>query len=150
MLRRKELVMYRRRLSRILFVLAAVSAASALFAPQATAGATPESSLVLPTASFQDPAWWQCPETGRCPAPTLRLWLPSFGRGHTTVESGRTIARCGPGCYEIPNGEVITIRAVPDPGYRFTGWGGKCQTVRTTGCWFHMWSNYTAGATFEP
>jgi hypothetical protein len=80
----------------------------------------------------------------------LRLWLPSFGRGHSIVEAGRTIGSCGAGCYEIPNGEVVTIRAVPDPGYRFTGWGGKCQSVRSTGCWFHMWNNYTAGTTFEP
>jgi hypothetical protein len=142
--------MHRRRSFRTLFVLVAVSAASALFAPQAIAGGAAAPTTFLPTSSFQDPSWWQCPETGRCSAPVLRMWLPSFGRGYATVESGRVMARCGPGCYEIPNGEVITIRAVADPGYRFTGWGGKCETVRTTGCWFHMWNNYTAGATFVP
>jgi Divergent InlB B-repeat domain len=135
--------MHRRRLPRILFLLAVATTASALSAPQASAA--------LPTTSFQAPSWWQCPDTGSCSAPVVRLWLPTFGRGYTKVESGRILGGCGTGCYEIANGELITIRAVPDPGYRFTGWGGKCQSIgRVTGCYFHMWNNYTAGATFEP
>jgi hypothetical protein len=94
--------------------------------------------------------WWQCPDTGTCSASPLRLWLPSFGGGSATVESGEVSHSCGMGCYAIPNGALITIRAVPDAGYMFTGWGGMCSTVHSTGCRFHMYNNYTAGATFDP
>jgi hypothetical protein len=146
---------HRRHLPRILLLFTAVFVASALLAPQAMGAPTVgPGRAVAPAklvASFTDTPWWQCPDTGGCSAPVLRLWLPSFGHGYSTVEAGRTIASCGRGCWEIANGELITIRAVPDPGYRFTGWGGKCQSIgRTTGCWFHMWNNYTAAATFEP
>jgi Divergent InlB B-repeat domain len=96
------------------------------------------------------PWWGQCPDSGSCDAPTLRLWLPSFGSGYSKVEAGRATS-CGAGCYDVPNGEYITIRAVPNDGFTFTGWGGKCETIgRVTGCRFHMWNNYTAAATFAP
>jgi hypothetical protein len=158
----------RRRFASTVIVIAAVTAAlgganaraflSPLAAPPAdpTLVAIDGSSKAIGTigtaAKTVATGWWLCPSTGSCVASTLHLWLPSSGPGgHATVEAGRTTGTCGAGCYEVPNGEVITIRAVADPGYKFTGWGGKCQSVgNSTGCYFHMWNNYTAAATFVP
>ena len=121
----------------------------ALICVAAIAATACRSAHAAPVQLFTN-GWWTCPDTGSCSAPTLRLWLPSFGGGYSKVESGPVSATCGWGCYEIPNGALVTMRAVPNAGYRFTGWGGKCQGVYTTGCYFHMWNNYVAGATFEP
>jgi len=135
------------------FALIGVAAIAATTSHSA-AHAGPAAPATVPPITAPAPilanGWWTCPDTGSCSAPTLHLWLPSFGGGHSIVESGTVTSRCGPDCYEIPNGALITIRALPNAGYRFTGWGGKCQTVHTTGCYFHMWNNYTAGATFDP
>lgn len=117
-----------------------------------TARATPPPMGLLPATTIVPlfNGWWTCPDTGVCSAPaTLRLWLPSLGSGYATVEAGPVSSTCGTGCYMIPNGAVVTIRAHADPGYRFAGWVGKCSTVTVTGCWFHMRNNYAAGASFE-
>lgn len=140
-----------RPLPRVVYLFAAASAALAFSASQATGAVSEEPGPIFAPPKVFVTQWWQCPETGACKAPTLRLWLPSFGRGYAKVESGRVTGTCGWGCFEIPNGEEIVIRAVADPGHRFTGWGGKCESIgRTTGCRFNMWNNYTAGSTFEP
>lgn len=136
-----------RRFARVFTLLAVVaSAAAATGSAHAAPAAFPPTPNV---PAILTSGWWACPDTGTCAAQTLRLWLPSFGGGHSIVASGSVTRSCGQGCYEIPNGTLVTIRAVPNAGYAFTGWGGKCQTVHTTGCIFHMWNNYTAGATFE-
>ena len=127
---------------------------AAFVASAARADNPPSIGAVLkPPTSIQavlGPWWWQCPDTGSCAAPSLRLWLPTFGGGSAAVESGRA-RPCGAGCYDVPNGEYLTIRAVADGGFTFTGWGGKCESIgRITGCRFHMWNNYTAAATFAP
>jgi hypothetical protein len=142
--------MHFRALARVFALICVAALAAAAAAHAAPAINLPPPTTVPDPVPLPTTGWWTCPATGGCSAPTLRMWLPSFGNGYTTVESGPVSARCGVGCYEIPNGALITIRAVANPGYRFTGWGGKCQTVSTTGCYFHMWNNYTAAATFEP
>jgi hypothetical protein len=128
-----------------LVCVAAIAAAAAVHAARAV-NLPPPTTVPAPILTN---GWWTCPDTGTCSAPTLRLWLPAFGGGYTTVD-GPVSARCGTGCYEIPNGAKVTIWAVPYNGYMFTGWGGKCSTVHSRGCWFYMHNNYTAGATFDP
>src|SRR3954454_16668981 len=135
--------------TRLLVLLGVAVAATTM--SLSTARATPP---LLPPVIILKPVlldgWWTCPDTGRCSASTLRLWLPALGGGSATVESGPVTGACGAGCYLVPNGALITIRALPSSGYRFGGWGGKCSTVSSTGCYFHMWNNYVAAATFDP
>ena len=130
-------------------LLGAAVLAAALSLSNARAASPPLLPVIInPVPVFN--GWWTCPDTGVCSAPTLRLWLPALGGGYATVESGPVTRSCGADCYEIPNGAQIVIRAHASSGYRFTGWGGKCSTVTTTGCLFHMRNNYVAGATFDP
>jgi hypothetical protein len=133
---------------RFLTLLAAVAIAAAVSQSAARADLNPP--ITITGKFYPANTWLTCPDTGTCPASSLRLWLPSFGGGSSSVDAGTVTSSCGQGCYVIPNGALITIRAHPNPGYQFTGWGGKCGTVKSTGCYFHMWNNYTAGATFEP
>jgi hypothetical protein len=81
----------------------------------------------------------------------LRLWYPKFGRGSISVESrsGDPGRGCGLECRDFANGEIVTVRARPSAGYKFTGWGGDCARVRSRGCYFPMTKNRMVGATFE-
>ena len=79
----------------------------------------------------------------------LRLSLPIFGRGSVSVETLRQRRTCGPECWEIAFEDTVVIRPRESQGFRFTGWGSQCETIRRD-CRFTMLGNYTAAATFEP
>jgi List-Bact-rpt repeat protein len=79
----------------------------------------------------------------------LRLSLPVFGRGSVLVETTRPRRSCGLDCWDIAFDDTVVIRPRELQGWRFTGWGSKCETIRRD-CHFSMRGNYTAAATFEP
>jgi hypothetical protein len=79
----------------------------------------------------------------------LRLWYPKFGRGSISVDSRDPGRGCGSECRDFANGEIVTVRAVPARGYKFSGWSGDCASVRSRGCYFPMTKNRIVGATFE-
>jgi hypothetical protein len=79
----------------------------------------------------------------------LRLWYPKFGQGSIRVESRDPGRECGFECRDFANGEIVTVWAVPSPGYKFTGWSGDCARVRSRGCFFPMTKNRIVGASFE-
>jgi hypothetical protein len=79
----------------------------------------------------------------------LRLWYPKFGQGSISVESRNPGQGCGFECRDFANGEIVTVRAVPSPGYKFSGWSGDCASVRSRGCYFPMTKNRIVGATFQ-
>lgn len=89
----------------------------------------------------------------------LRLWYPSFGPGRISVqpESGQSGQPCvnqGPSCQDIANGQIVRLQAEVDgwavtAGYRFSGWSGLCERVRTAVCRIRMTNNQIVGAGFE-
>ena len=79
----------------------------------------------------------------------LRLSLPVFGRGYVLVETLLPKRSCGRDCWEIAWNDTVVIRPRTYAGNRFTGWGSKCESIRSD-CRFTMLNNYTAAATFEP
>jgi hypothetical protein len=79
----------------------------------------------------------------------LRLSLPVFGRGYVLVETLQPKRSCGRECWEIAWNDTVVIRPRTYEGIRFTGWGSKCESIRSD-CRFTMLNNYTAAATFEP
>ena len=79
----------------------------------------------------------------------LRLSLPVFGNGQVYVETRAPKRSCGRDCWEIAWNDRVVLRPRSFGGSRFTGWGSKCESIRSD-CGFWMLDNYTAAATFEP
>ena len=82
---------------------------------------------------------------------TRALTVAKSGSGNGavngTTEAG-TVVNCGPDCSEaIPNGKVVTLTAMPEPGSTFAGWsGGGCSG--TGNCVVTMSADTTVTAAF--
>ena len=64
----------------------------------------------------------------------------------TSIPSG---IQCGSSCsLSMVHGSTIQLSAQPDPGYRFTGWGGDCAGAATT-CTLTLTSARSASASFQ-
>lgn len=76
------------------------------------------------------------------------LTVNKFGNG--TVLSTTPGINCGVDCTELyDQGTMVTLNAVADFGYTFTGWSGACSGTATT-CTVTMDSDKSATATFVP
>jgi len=111
------------------------------------------------------PAGEQCDGTAGCnnATCTCKDWYPDgngncssllvvnkAGYGTGTVTSSPAGINCGSDCWEfypIANATVVTLTAVPDLGYGFTGWSGAGCTGTGT-CTVTMNASRTVTATF--
>jgi uncharacterized repeat protein (TIGR02543 family) len=80
--------------------------------------------------------------------------LPQTFVLQVSAASGRVVSSpsgidCGVDCSEgYVNGTVVSLTAIPDPGFLFTGWGGDCSG--TAACTLTMDGPRTVSATFGP
>ena len=81
----------------------------------------------------------------------IMLTVLRLGTGSGRVISYPSGIDCGDDCKEIyEEGTVVTLKAIPDPGSVFTGWGGDCSECgANSSCQITMDSNKTCTATFS-
>ncbi|MDD5395099.1 MAG: zinc-dependent metalloprotease family protein [Thiothrix sp.] len=82
---------------------------------------------------------------------TFNLTANKVGNG--TVSSTPAGITCGANCttaaYAYRTGTPVTLTAIPDAGYKFTGWTG-CSSVSSNICTANMTATKTVTATFKP
>ncbi len=70
------------------------------------------------------------------------------GSGNVASNDGKIA--CPTDCSEVyDEGTPVTLTAIPDTGFSFTGWGGDCTSFGTDPCALTMSADKTASATFE-
>src|SRR5688572_1795049 len=88
--------------------------------------------------------------TPRAPAATLAVTLQVTNGGHGTVTSMPSGIACGVVCAgSFAPLSVVTLTAVPDPGY-VVAWSGDCAAVTAPECTVSMTANKAVTATFHP
>ncbi|GBC82513.1 hypothetical protein HRbin10_01638 [bacterium HR10] len=88
-------------------------------------------------------------DAGAYEARRFTLTVSRTGTGTGTVTSAPTGISCDPDCSELyPEGTLVSLTAVPDPGSSFSAWGGACSgTTPTTAV--TMNADKTCTARFE-
>lgn len=86
----------------------------------------------------------------QAPAATLAATLQVTNAGHGTVTSTPPGIACGVVCTaSFAPLSVVTLTAVPDPGY-VVAWSGDCAAVTAPQCTVSMTANKAVTATFHP
>lgn len=79
---------------------------------------------------------------------TYNLATVKVGSGN--ISSSPAGIDCGADCTEAVNkGSTVTLTAIPDVGYKFSGWTGGCRGTATT-CTVSMSAAKSVTATFRP
>ena len=115
-------------------------------APQIASDAS-SNVYVLWTHFGNGPSTIQAKTAARSLKPTFTLTINKSGNGR--LVSAPSGIDCGPQCQiSFQEGTQVTLSAVPDSGYSFSGWGGDCSGKSV--CTLTMNAQHAVTATFSP